>query len=47
VKSAVFVLNRYAALVSGELQIEELGEDDQAVLDAFARRLQGTGDGRQ
>jgi hypothetical protein len=47
VKSAVFVLNRYAALVSGELQIEELSEDDRAVLDAFARRLQGTGDGSQ
>ena len=47
VKSAVFVLSRYAALVSGELQIEELGEDDRAVLDAFARRLQGTGDASQ
>lgn len=47
VKSAAFVLNRYAALVSGELQIEELGEDDRAVLDAFARRLQGTGNAGQ
>lgn len=47
VKSAAFVLNRYAALVSGELQIEELSEDDRAVLDAFARRLQGTGDGSE
>lgn len=41
VKSAAFVLNRYAALVSGELQIDDLGDDEQAVLDAFARRLQG------
>lgn len=45
VKSAAFVLNRYAALVSGELQVEDLSEDDRAVLDAFARRLQGAGDG--
>ncbi|MEH2499837.1 hypothetical protein V1294_006316 [Bradyrhizobium sp. AZCC 1678] len=42
VKSAVFVLNRYAALVSGELQPEDLSEDDRAVLDAFARRLRGS-----
>ena len=47
VKSAAFVLNRYAALVSGELHGEELNADDRAVLDAFARRLQGTGDGSQ
>ena len=45
VKSAVLVLNRYGALVSGELQPEDLGEDEHAVLDAFARRLKGTGDG--
>ena len=43
VKSAVLVLNRYGALVSGELQPEDLSEDDLAVLDAFARRLKGTG----
>jgi Family of unknown function (DUF5681) len=43
--SAAFVLNRYAALVSGELQPEDLSEDDRAVLDAFARRLKDSGDG--
>lgn len=43
-KSAAFVLNRYAAMVSGELQPEDLSEDDRAVLDAFARRLQESGD---
>jgi hypothetical protein len=42
-KSAAFILNRYAALVSGELQPEDLSEDDRAVLDAFARRLQESG----
>jgi len=42
-KSAAFILNRYAALVSGELQPEDLSEDDRAVLDAFARRLQVSG----
>jgi hypothetical protein len=46
-KSAAFILNRYAALVSGELQPEDLSEDDRAVLDAFARRLQESGDGDQ
>lgn len=45
VKSAAFVLNRYAALVSGELQIDELSDDDRAVLDAFARRLKDTNNG--
>jgi hypothetical protein len=45
--SAAFVLNRYAALVSGELQPEDLSEDDRAVLDAFARRLKESGDGNQ
>jgi uncharacterized protein DUF5681 len=38
IKSATFVLNRYAALVSGELQPQDLGEDDQEVLEAFVRR---------
>jgi hypothetical protein len=47
VKSAVLVLNRYGALVSGELQPEDLSEDDLAVLDAFARRLKGTGNDDQ
>jgi hypothetical protein len=43
VKSAMLMLNRYGALVSGELQPEDLNEDEHAVLDAFARRLKGTG----
>ena len=38
-KSATFLLNRYAALVSGELQPQDLSDDDREVLDAFARRL--------
>jgi uncharacterized protein DUF5681 len=37
-KSAQFLLNRFAALVSGELQPQDMSEDDQAVLEAFARR---------
>src|SRR5689334_5802937 len=28
IKSATFLLNRYAALVSGELQLQDLSEDD-------------------
>ena len=47
VKSAAFVLNRFAALVSGEFHGEELNADDIAVLDAFARRVQGKNDGSQ
>jgi hypothetical protein len=46
-KSAAFILNRYAALVSGELQPEDLSEDDRAVLDAFSRRQKGSRDGDQ
>ena len=38
-KSATFVLNRYAALVSGELQAQDLSEDDREVLEAFAKRF--------
>ena len=37
-KSATFVLNRFAALVSGELQPQDLSHDDKEVLEAFARR---------
>jgi hypothetical protein len=40
IKSAAFVLNRYAAMVSGELQVQDLSDDDRQVLEAFARRLQ-------
>lgn len=38
-KSASFVLNRYAAMVSGELEGQDLSEDDREVLEAFARRM--------
>src|SRR6185437_14934900 len=38
-KSAAFILNRYGALVSGELQRADIGEDDREILEAFARRL--------
>ena len=37
-KSAAFLLNRFAALVSGELQPQDLSEDDRAVLEAFAQQ---------
>jgi hypothetical protein len=39
-KSAAFILNRYAALVSGELQPQDLSTEDSQVLEAFARRLE-------
>jgi Family of unknown function (DUF5681) len=39
-KSAAFLLNRYAAMVSGELQRQDLSEDDREVLEAFARRIE-------
>ncbi len=38
-KSAAFLLNRYAAMVSGELQRHDINDDDREVLEAFARRL--------
>lgn len=40
IKSAAFLLNRFGALVSGELQPAELGEDDREILKAFTRRLE-------
>lgn len=40
-KSAAFLLNRYAALVSGELQRHDLSDDDREVLEAFAQRIEG------
>jgi hypothetical protein len=39
-KSAAFLLNRYAALVSGELQRQDLSDDDIEVLEAFGKRLE-------
>jgi hypothetical protein len=44
IKSATFILNRYAALVSGELQPQDLGDDDQEVLEAFVRRREARHD---
>ena len=38
-KSASFILNRYAAMVSGELHSSEITQDDREVLEAFARQL--------
>ena len=40
IKSAAFILNRYAAMVSGELPPQDLGDDDREVLEAFAQRYQ-------
>jgi Family of unknown function (DUF5681) len=39
-KSATFLLNRYAAMVSGELQRQDLSDDDRQVLEAFAQRIE-------
>jgi Family of unknown function (DUF5681) len=39
-KSATFLLNRYAAMVSGELQRNDISDDDREVLEAFAQRLE-------
>lgn len=39
VKSGAFLLNRFAALVSGELKPEDLTDDDREVLEAFAKRI--------
>lgn len=38
-KSAAFLLNRYAAMVSGELQKQDLSDEDREVLEAFAQRI--------
>ena len=38
IKAAAFLFNRYAALVSGELQPQDISEDDRAVLEAFAQQ---------
>ncbi len=43
-KSATFLLNRYAALVSGELQPNDLSDDDRQVLEAFTRRVRNDAD---
>jgi hypothetical protein len=40
IKSAAFLLNRYAAMVSGVLQVQDIRDDDREVLEAFARRLE-------
>jgi hypothetical protein len=37
-KSAAFILNRYGAMVSGELGTDDLSGDDWEVLEAFAKR---------
>jgi hypothetical protein len=42
-KSATFLLNRYAAMVSGEIQRQDLSADDQEVLEAFAERMKQQG----
>jgi hypothetical protein len=44
VKTGSFLLNRFGALVSGELRPEELGDDDREVLEAFAKRFQEAGE---
>jgi len=39
IKSATFLLNRFAALVSGELAPSDLSGDDKQILRRFAERL--------
>jgi hypothetical protein len=39
IKSAAFLLNRYGAMVSGELQRSDISEDDRAVLEGYAARI--------
>jgi hypothetical protein len=49
IKAAAFLFNRYAALVSGELQPQDMSDDDRAVLEAFAKQAAAqkpSGDGR-
>ena len=40
VRSAAFLLNRYGAMVSGEVGQPDLSEDDRTVFEAFVRKLQ-------
>jgi hypothetical protein len=48
VKSAGFLLNRYGAMVSGELQHTELTDEDREILEAaLARRMTSTNQGGQ
>ncbi len=39
IKSAAFLFNRYGLLVSGEIQPQDLSDDDREVLEAFAQRI--------
>jgi hypothetical protein len=39
IKSAAFLLNRYGAMVSGELQRIDISEDDRAILEEYAARI--------
>lgn len=38
-KSAAFLLNRYGTMVSGEIQQQDLTDDEREILDSFAQRL--------
>jgi hypothetical protein len=39
IKSAAFLLDRFGAMVSGELQRPDLSDDDREILETYARRL--------
>jgi hypothetical protein len=39
IKSAAFLLNRFGALVSGELEKPSLSDDDREILKAYVKRL--------
>lgn len=38
-KSAAFLLNRYGSMVSGEIQQEDLSQNEREIIDSFAQRL--------
>jgi hypothetical protein len=44
IKSAAFLLNRYSALVSREIQHAELSEDDREILEAALARRTNSGE---
>jgi Family of unknown function (DUF5681) len=46
IKSAAFLLNRYHAVVSGQIAQTEISQDDRKVLDDFISEMKLTGDDR-
>jgi hypothetical protein len=40
IKSATFLLNRFGALVSGELERTDITDDDREILEGYVTRLE-------